>query len=72
MLFAPDRSRRRRLSVNGHAYGRVTGRKHKARHRSTTRLRLLCVISRNCGSTADPEGDKPGRYLGYTRYDEIV
>lgn len=23
----------------------------------------------NGGSTADPEGNEPGRYLGYTRYD---
>ena len=33
------------------------------------KLPLLCVISLNGGWTADPEGNKPGRYLGYTRYD---
>ena len=32
-------------------------------------LPLLCVISLNGGWTADPDGTKPGRYLGYTRYD---
>jgi hypothetical protein len=30
---------------------------------------LLCIISLNGGWTADPEGNKPGRDLGYTRYD---
>jgi hypothetical protein len=30
---------------------------------------LLCIISLNDGWTADPEGNKPGRDLGYTRYD---
>jgi Thiamine pyrophosphate enzyme, C-terminal TPP binding domain len=34
------------------------------------KLPLRCVISLNGGWTADPEGDKPGRYLGYTRYDK--
>jgi hypothetical protein len=29
----------------------------------------LCIISLNGGWTADPEGNKPGRDLGYTRYD---
>jgi thiamine pyrophosphate-dependent acetolactate synthase large subunit-like protein len=33
------------------------------------KLPLMCIISLNGGWTADPEGDKPGRYLGYTRYD---
>jgi thiamine pyrophosphate-dependent acetolactate synthase large subunit-like protein len=33
------------------------------------KLPLLCVVSLNGGWTADPEGNKPGRYLGYTRYD---
>jgi thiamine pyrophosphate-dependent acetolactate synthase large subunit-like protein len=36
------------------------------------KLPLLCVISLNGGWTADPEGDKPGRYLGYTRYDKMA
>ena len=31
---------------------------------------LLCVISLNGGWIADPEGNKPGRYLGYTRYEK--
>jgi hypothetical protein len=30
---------------------------------------LLCIISLNGGWTADPESNKPGRDLGYTRYD---
>jgi hypothetical protein len=30
------------------------------------KLPLLCVISLNGGWSADPEGNKPGRYLGYT------
>ena len=33
------------------------------------KLTLLCVISLNGGWTADPERNKPGRDLGYTRYD---
>src|SRR5258707_4123965 len=33
------------------------------------KLPLLCVISLNGGWTADPEGTKPGRYLGDTPYD---
>jgi thiamine pyrophosphate-dependent acetolactate synthase large subunit-like protein len=36
------------------------------------KLPLLCVISLNGGWTADPEGNKPGRYLGYTRYDKMA
>jgi hypothetical protein len=40
-----------------------------ARHRSAPQLPLLCIVSLNGGWTADPEGNKPGRYLGYTRYD---
>ena len=44
----------------------VGGRRHTAvRHK----LPLLCIISLNGGWTADPEGNKPGRDLGYTRYD---
>jgi thiamine pyrophosphate-dependent acetolactate synthase large subunit-like protein len=35
-------------------------------------LPLLCVISLNGGWTADPEHDKPGRDLGYTRYDKMA
>ena len=37
--------------------------------RSATNCRCLCVISLNGGWTADPERNKPGRDLGYTRYD---
>src|SRR5947207_606083 len=33
------------------------------------KLLLLCIVSLNGGWTADPEGDKPGRDFGYTRYD---
>jgi thiamine pyrophosphate-dependent acetolactate synthase large subunit-like protein len=33
------------------------------------KLPLPCVISLNSGWTADPEDNKPGRDLGYTRYD---
>jgi thiamine pyrophosphate-dependent acetolactate synthase large subunit-like protein len=33
------------------------------------KLPLLCIVSLNGGWTADPDGTKPGRYLGYTRYD---
>jgi thiamine pyrophosphate-dependent acetolactate synthase large subunit-like protein len=30
------------------------------------------VISLNGGWTADPKGEKPGRQLGYSRYDEMA
>jgi acetolactate synthase-1/2/3 large subunit len=33
---------------------------------------LLCVISLSGGWTADPEGNKPGRYLGYRRHDKMA
>jgi thiamine pyrophosphate-dependent acetolactate synthase large subunit-like protein len=33
---------------------------------------ILVVISLNGGWTADPQGDKPGRNLGYTRYDKMA
>ncbi|MBO0737070.1 MAG: thiamine pyrophosphate-binding protein [Alphaproteobacteria bacterium] len=36
------------------------------------KLPLLCVISLNGGWTADPERNKPGRDLGYTRYDKMA
>jgi thiamine pyrophosphate-dependent acetolactate synthase large subunit-like protein len=36
------------------------------------KLPLLVVISLNGGWTADPEQKKPGRYLGYTRYDLMM
>jgi thiamine pyrophosphate-dependent acetolactate synthase large subunit-like protein len=36
------------------------------------KLLLLCVIILNGGSTADPERNKPGRDLGYTRYDKMA
>lgn len=33
---------------------------------------VLVVISLNGGWTADPNGEKPGRDLGYTRFDELA
>ncbi|MDH3739310.1 MAG: thiamine pyrophosphate-dependent enzyme, partial [Alphaproteobacteria bacterium] len=33
---------------------------------------VLVVISLNGGWTADPDGTKPGRDLGYTRYDQMA
>src|SRR2546422_1459385 len=33
---------------------------------------ILCVISNNGGWTADPKQDKPGRNLGYSRYDKMA
>jgi len=36
------------------------------------KLPLLCIISVNGGWTADPERNKPGRDLGYTRYDKMA
>ncbi|MBW8270040.1 thiamine pyrophosphate-binding protein [Caldovatus aquaticus] len=36
------------------------------------RLPILVVISLNGGWTADPAGNKPGRNLGYTRYDRMA
>jgi thiamine pyrophosphate-dependent acetolactate synthase large subunit-like protein len=33
---------------------------------------VLVVISLNGGWTADPNRDKPGRELGYTRYDKLA
>jgi thiamine pyrophosphate-dependent acetolactate synthase large subunit-like protein len=35
-------------------------------------LPVLVVISLNGGWTADPAGDKPGRNLGYTRFDKMA
>ncbi len=35
-------------------------------------INVLVVISLNGGWTADPEGTKPGRDLGYTRYDKMA
>ncbi len=35
-------------------------------------LPLLVVLSNNGGWTADPDGVKPGRDLGYTRYDKLA
>jgi thiamine pyrophosphate-dependent acetolactate synthase large subunit-like protein len=34
-------------------------------------LPILIVISLNGGWTGDPQGNKPGRNLGYTRYDKM-
>jgi thiamine pyrophosphate-dependent acetolactate synthase large subunit-like protein len=36
------------------------------------RIPVLVVISLNGGWTADPKGEKPGRDLGYSRYDEMA
>jgi len=36
------------------------------------KLPILVVVSLNGGWTADPSGEKPGRHLGYTRYDEMA
>jgi len=36
------------------------------------RLPVLVVISNNGGWSADPEGRKPGRDLGFTRYDRVA
>jgi len=36
------------------------------------KLNLVTVISNNGGWTADPTGTKPGRNLGFTRYDKMV
>ncbi|MFN8525037.1 MAG: thiamine pyrophosphate-binding protein [Chloroflexota bacterium] len=33
---------------------------------------VVCVVSLNGGWTGDPEGNKPGRNLGYTRYDKMA
>ena len=33
---------------------------------------ILVVISLNGGWTADPQGEKPGRNLGYTRFDKMA
>jgi thiamine pyrophosphate-dependent acetolactate synthase large subunit-like protein len=35
-------------------------------------INVLVVISLNGGWTADPEKSKPGRNLGYTRYDKMA
>ncbi len=36
------------------------------------KLPILVIISLNGGWTADPQGVKPGRELGYTRFDELA
>jgi len=36
------------------------------------RIPVLVVISLNGGWTADPKRDKPGRELGYTRFDKMA
>jgi thiamine pyrophosphate-dependent acetolactate synthase large subunit-like protein len=36
------------------------------------KIPVLVVISLNGGWTADPKGDKPGRNLGYTRFDQMA
>jgi thiamine pyrophosphate-dependent acetolactate synthase large subunit-like protein len=36
------------------------------------KIPVLVVISLNGGWTADPKGEKPGRNLGYTRYDKMA
>jgi thiamine pyrophosphate-dependent acetolactate synthase large subunit-like protein len=39
-----------------------------ARHK----INVVCVVSLNGGWTADPDRDKPGRELGYTRYEKLA
>src|SRR5438132_11515445 len=36
------------------------------------KIPVLCVISNNGGWTADPQQNKPGRNLGYSRYDKVA
>jgi len=36
------------------------------------RIPILTIVSLNGGWTADPKGDKPGRNLGYTRFDKMA
>jgi thiamine pyrophosphate-dependent acetolactate synthase large subunit-like protein len=36
------------------------------------KLPILVVVSLNGGWTADPQRNKPGRDLGYTRYDKMA
>jgi thiamine pyrophosphate-dependent acetolactate synthase large subunit-like protein len=36
------------------------------------RVPVLVVISNNGGWTADPQRNKPGRNLGFTRYDRMA
>jgi acetolactate synthase-1/2/3 large subunit len=36
------------------------------------RIPVLVVISNNGGWSADPQGTKPGRELGFTRYDKVA
>jgi thiamine pyrophosphate-dependent acetolactate synthase large subunit-like protein len=36
------------------------------------KIPVVCVVSLNGGWTADPDGTKPGRQLGYTRYDKMA
>jgi thiamine pyrophosphate-dependent acetolactate synthase large subunit-like protein len=36
------------------------------------KIPVLVVVSLNGGWTADPKGDKPGRYLGYTRFEKMA
>ena len=36
------------------------------------RIPVLVVVSLNGGWTADPKHDKPGRELGYTRFDKMA
>ncbi len=35
-------------------------------------INVLVIVSLNGGWTADPDGTKPGRDLGYTRYDKMA
>jgi thiamine pyrophosphate-dependent acetolactate synthase large subunit-like protein len=36
------------------------------------RIPILVIVSLNGGWTADPKRDKPGRDLGYTRFDKMA
>ena len=42
------------------------------RHRGPPQLPVLVVISLNGGWTGDPEKERPGRELGYTRFDKMA
>ncbi len=36
------------------------------------KINVVCVVSLNGGWTSDPQGVKPGRHLGYTRFDRMA
>ena len=61
---AGDRAARRRLVRPERAWSST--------RRCATSCPILVVISLNGGWTADPKREKPGRDLGYTRYDKMA